>query len=186
LEKDGRRQSMSAPIQSPTAVPSNEVLVRVLKHDGSEHRRWRGRLARLEGNLIVLEAEFDADVSHHLLGEIKRGTRLIEYYWLDRWYNVFRFLHDDGSTRLYYCNINKPPVFDGQSLTYVDLDLDVIVQADHSYEVLDLDEFEANSHRYGYSPEEKANADKALEELTRLIQDRHFPFGESQCQKPDR
>ena len=157
-------------------VESNEIVVRVLKHDGSEHRRWRGRVAKQDGSLLTLEAEFDVDVSHHLLGEIKRGTRLIEYYWLDRWYNVFRFLHDDGSTRLYYCNINKPPVFDGQSLTYVDLDIDVIVQPDYSYQVLDLDEFEANSQRYGYSVEEKANVENALAELTGLIETREFPF----------
>jgi protein associated with RNAse G/E len=175
LEKDGRSQSMSRPSQSPVDQP-NEIVVRVLKHDGSEHRRWTGRLARLEADLIILEAEFDTDVSHHLLGDIKRGTRLIEHYWLNRWYNVFRFLNDDGSTRLYYCNINKPPDFDGQLLTYVDLDIDVMVRPDFSYEVLDLDEFTSNSHRYGYSPEEKASADNALGELTGLIQARDFPF----------
>jgi len=167
---------MSRPSQSPRAAASNEVSVRVLKHDGSEHRRWRGRIARLEANLIVLEAEFDADVAHHLLGDIKRGTRLIEYYWLDRWYNVFRFLNDDNSTRLYYCNVNKPPVFDGQSLIYVDLDIDVLVRPDYSYEVLDLDEFTSNSQRYGYTPEEKANADNAVVELKRMIESRDFPF----------
>ena len=167
---------MSVPSQSAPAVESNELIVRVLKHDGSEHRHWRGRIARQEDNLIVLSAEFDLDVSHHLLGEIKRGTRLIEYYWLERWYNVFRFLHDDGSTRLYYCNINKPPDFDGQSLTYIDLDIDVMVRPDYSYEILDLDEFEANSERYGYTAAEKRNVEKAVEELTGMIQSRQFPF----------
>ena len=167
---------MSAPSLTAPAVELNELVVRVLKHDGSEHRRWRGRIAKQDGRLIILEAEFDVDVSHHLLGEIKRGTRLIEYYWLDRWYNVFRFLHDDGSTRLFYCNLNKPPAVDGQYLTYIDLDIDVIVRPDYSYEVLDLDEFKTNSQRYDYSDEEKANAAHALEELTGMIQLRQFPF----------
>jgi protein associated with RNAse G/E len=167
---------MNASSQSAPAVESNQLLVRVLKHDGSEYRRWRGRVAGREANLIVLNAEFDVDVSHHLLGEIKRGTRLIEYYWLDRWYNVFRFLHKDGSTRLYYCNVNKPPAFDGRSLTYIDLDIDVVVQPDYSYEVLDLDEFRVNSEAYGYSDEEKANASDALEALISMIQSRRFPF----------
>lgn len=167
---------MNGSSPSAPAVESNELIVRVLKHDGHEYRRWRGRLAKQEGRLIVLEAEFDVDVSHHLLGEIKRGTRLIEYYWLDRWYNVFRFLHDDGSTRLYYCNVNKPPAVDGQCLTYIDLDIDVIVRPDYSYEVLDLDEFKTNSQRYDYSDEEKANAAHALAELTEMIKSRRFPF----------
>lgn len=167
---------MNARSQPAPAVESNELIVRVLKHDGREHRRWRGRIAKHEASLIVLNAEFDVDVSHRLLGEIKRGTRLIEYYWLDRWYNVFRFLRDDGSTRLYYCNINQPPTLDGQVLTYIDLDIDVLVQPDYSYQVLDLDEFETNSEAYGYSAEEKANAAGAVEELTGMIQFRQFPF----------
>lgn len=167
---------MSAFSPSAPAAESNELIVRVLKHDGSEYRRWRGHLAKREDDLIVLNAEFDVDVSHHLLGEIKRGTRLIEYYWLDRWYNVFRFLRDDGTTRLYYCNVNKPPTFDGRSLTYIDLDIDVIVQPDYSYEVLDLEEFKANSEAYGYSAEEKANAAEALAALIDMIQARQFPF----------
>ena len=156
--------------------PSREVAVRVLKHDGTEYRRWRGRIVQHDGPLIVLEAEFDSDVSHQLLGEIKRGSRLIEYYWLDRWYNVFRFLHDNGSTRLYYCNINTPPTFDGQLLTYIDLDVDVIVNPSLSYEVQDLEEFEVNSERYGYTAEEKKNVQKALAELTGIIKSRQFPF----------
>ncbi len=162
--------------QTSGAGKSNEVVVRVLKHDGSEYRRWSGRVAKREASLIVLDAEFDVAVSHPLLGEIKRGTRLIEYYWLDRWYNVFRFLNDSGSTRLYYCNINKPPAFDGHSLTYIDLDIDVIVQPDYSYEVLDLDEFSMNSERYKYTAEERENAMAAMKELSRIIESRQFPF----------
>jgi uncharacterized protein len=161
---------------SHSADESPDVSVRVLKHDGSEHRRWIGRLVKQEADLMVLRAEFDVDVSHHLLGEIKRGTRLIEYYWLDRWYNIFRFLRDDGSTRLFYCNINKPPAFDGQCLTYVDMDIDVIVRPDYSYEVLDLDEFTENSERYKYSAAEKAKAAEALNKLCGMIESRDYPF----------
>lgn len=155
---------------------SDEITVVVCKHDGAEYRRWRGRLVEQQGPLLVLHAEFDVDVSHHLLGEIKCGTRLIEYYWLDRWYNVFRFLDADGCTRLYYCNINKPPAFDGRQLSYIDLDIDVIVKPDYSYEVQDLDEFEMNSIAYGYTDEEREKVEKALEALTGLIQSRQFPF----------
>src|SRR5712692_5035468 len=76
-------------IKEPTPIT-----VCVLKYDGAEHRRWPARLAQREGALVVLDAAFEFDVQHHLLGDIQRGTRTIEYYWLDRWYNVFRFLND--------------------------------------------------------------------------------------------
>lgn len=159
-----------------TITKSESITVRVLKHDGAEYRRWQAHIAHREDPLIVLDAEFDVDVTHHLLGEIKRGTKTVEYYWLDRWYNVFRFLADDGSTRLWYCNINTPPVLEGCVLTYIDLDIDVLVMPDFSYQVLDLDEFDANAERYGYSNEEKDQARAAVEEVRSLIKNRDFPF----------
>jgi len=165
---------------------SDEVTVQVLKHDGTEYRRWHARIAEQDGPLIVLGAEFDVDVFHHLIGEIKRGTRTVEYYWLDRWYNIFRFLQADGSTRLYYCNINTPPTLRSGVLSYIDLDIDVLVQADLSFQVLDLDEFEENSNRYDYSSEEKVNAGAALDELIGLIRSRQFPFRPSLADAHDR
>lgn len=155
---------------------SNPITVRVLKHDGSEHRRWQATVAQRDDTLLVLDAEFDVDVRHELLGEIRCGTRTIEYYWLDRWYNVFRFLAEDGSTRLWYCNVNTPPVFDSDVLTYIDFDIDLLVQPDFSYELMDLDEFEVNAERYGYSEAEHRQVHNATEELIAMVEGRQFPF----------
>lgn len=155
------------------------ITVRVLKYDGAEHRNWRARLARREASLIVLDAEFEFDVKHHLLGDIQRGTRTIEYYWLDRWYNVFRFLNDNDETRLYYCNINMPPKFAAEVLTYIDLDIDILVQPDNSYQVLDWAEFAANAERYGYPEEIKRHAHAAVDELISMAETRQFPFAEN-------
>ena len=124
----------------------------------------------------MLDAEFDVDVSHAILGEIKQHTRTVEYYWLDRWFNVFRFLNEDGSTRLWYCNINTPPELVGNTLTYVDLDIDIVVQTDFAVQVLDTDEFETNALTYGYSDEEKGQAHKAVDEVIQMIESRQFPF----------
>src|SRR6266542_3159669 len=147
----------------------DQVTVRVLKYDGTEHRRWTARLSQHNGSLLVLDAEFEHDVQHDLLGAIESGTRTIEYYWLDRWYNIFRFMNDENATRLYYCNINVPPSLKDQLLTYIDLDIDILVQPDFSYRVLDLDEFEANAERYDYSEEVKSQAQAAVDELVSMI-----------------
>ena len=154
----------------------DSITVRALKYDGTEHRRWHGRLARREGSLIVFDAAFEFDVQHDLLGETRPGTRTIEYYWLDRWYNVFRFLNDNDETRLYYCNVNMPPTFEDGTLRYIDLDIDILVQPDLSYEVLDLDEFERNARLFGYTDETQRRARAAIDELISMIEERQFPF----------
>jgi len=155
----------------------DQITVRVLKYDGSEYRRWKATLAQQDESLIVLDGEFANEVRHHLLGNISRGTRTIEYYWLDRWYNIFRFLESDGSTRLYYCNVNMQPEISRRILSYIDLDMDILVHPDFSYQVLDLEEFETNAARYGYTDQVKRQAHKALAELISMIETRHFPFG---------
>lgn len=152
------------------------ITVRACKYDGSEHRRWPAKVLKQEGSLLVLDASFPEDISHDLLGTILSGTRSIEYYWLDRWYNVFRFSQPNGELRSYYCNVNIPPEFDGQTLKYVDLDIDILVEPDLTYRVVDLNDFELNAQRYNYSAQVQTNAAHALTELIDLIESRAFPF----------
>jgi hypothetical protein len=155
---------------------SEPIIVRVLRYNGAEYRRWNARVRSNDDTLIVLEAEFEIEVRHDSLGTIPKGTRTIEYYWLDRWYNLFQFLKEDGSTRVWYCNINTPPEIKANELNYVDLDIDILVQPDLSYQVLDLAEFEANAKLYGYSEEVRTRAHAAVSELVSMIEARQFPF----------
>jgi protein associated with RNAse G/E len=135
-------------------------------------------LLRQEGSLLVLDGEFDSEIEHDLLGTIPSGTHSLEYYWLDRWYNVFRFSQPNGELRNYYCNINMPPKFTNGILSYIDLDLDILVAPDFSYQILDVEDFERNARSYSYSIEMQANVRRAVNELTGMIQTRQFPFGE--------
>ena len=158
-------------------IASNRpIVVRACKYDGSEHRRWTAQLVKQEGALIVLDAKFPEEIIHDSLGTIAAGTHSLEYYWLDRWYNIFRFAQPNGELRNYYCNVNVPPTFDGETLSYVDLDLDILVAPDLSYRILDIVDFERNTEEYCYPSALQANARQAVDELVRLIETRQFPF----------
>jgi protein associated with RNAse G/E len=91
---------------------------------------------------------------------------------------VFRFSDSGGKLKRFYCNINQPPSFDGHVLSYIDLDIDVLVAPDLTYKILDLDDFEANAKTYAYPEDVQANAHGALKELTKLIDARAFPFND--------
>lgn len=153
------------------------ITINARKFDGSVHRSWTADLVSSEEGLLLFLGRFDNDVSHPDLGFIRRGTYSYEYYWLDRWYNVFRFHEPDGAFRNFYCNINRPPEFDGSSLDYVDLDIDLLVGADGSVRTLDLEEFEVNAKRFSYPEDIKTSAKRAVEELSALIRAGDFPFG---------
>lgn len=154
------------------------IEVRATKYDGSGLRTWNAQVLRQDGPLLVLDASFEHEITHDLLGTIASGTKSVEYYWLDRWYNVFRLAHASGELRNYYCNINLPPAFDGKALSYVDLDIDILVEPNLSYRIVDVEDFESNAARFSYPDVVRAGAMKGLDELVELIEMRDFPFNQ--------
>jgi protein associated with RNAse G/E len=154
------------------------ITVRTYKYDGTEHRHWRAQLTRRENSLLILNAIFEEEIQHPLLGIIARGTLSIEFYWLDHWYNIFRFHQPSGELQNFYCNINVPPVFHRNVLSYIDLDMDILVAPDLSYSVLDEDEFAANIERFKYPLKVQHKSRQALRQLVTLIESRQFPFND--------
>jgi len=153
-----------------------DILVCALKYDGTAHRSWDGRLVENRPPLLIVDARFAEDVQHDLLGSIVKGTISTEYYWLDRWYNVFRFGDKTQPNATFYCNVTIPPRLENNTLSYVDLDIDVFVHADFTYEVLDMEDFNRNTRLYSYPQEIEQQAYQAVEELKALIYQREFPF----------
>jgi hypothetical protein len=154
----------------------SEIFVHSCKQDGRVHRRWPARVVGREGPLIVLDASFAEEVRHPLIGTIEAGTHSTEYFWTDRWYSVFRFQTPAGRLLRFYCNINTPARLSDGVLSFVDLDVDVLVEPDLSYAVLDEDEFELHAELYAYPQSYRENVRGALDELLRLVDARRFPF----------
>lgn len=152
------------------------VEVRSLKHDGKLHRSWKARVARRDGPLFVLDAFFESEVRHDILGTIEAGTLSEEFFWADRWYSIFRFSEPTGALRCFYCNVNTPPEIVGGTLSFVDLDVDVLVRPDFTFDVLDEDEFEAHAELYGYPSDYRSRVREATEEIIGLVETRQFPF----------
>ncbi len=152
------------------------ISVHARKYDGRLHREWRARLVAQSGALIVVEGEFAEEIRHPQLGIIRPGTHSTEYYWTDRWYSVFRFREPWGALRNYYCNVNQPARFEGELLSFVDLDIDVLVEPDFTHRVLDEDEFALHAELFAYPDEVRARVRDALVELHALIDHRRFPF----------
>lgn len=154
------------------------ITVESRKYDGRVSRTWQVGLKRRAGTLIVVEGVFETEVRHPLLGHIVEGTLSTEFFWTDRWYSVFRFREPSGALRNFYCNLNTPPVFEPGRITFVDLDIDVLVAPDFSYRVLDEDEFELHAVRYSYPPDFRRRATGALAEVLDLVHRRQFPFND--------
>ena len=154
---------------------SRDLIIQAKKYDGRIRKTWHGGVLSESAELLVLVAKFEEDVHHNDLGHIKTGTVSFEHFWFDRWYNIFRFHEPDGGLLAYYINISMPPIIEGNTLSYVDLDIDVVVWPDRRIEVLDRDDFEKNQVKYSYPADVVKNAERSLEEVLKMIREERLP-----------
>lgn len=122
---------------------------------------------------VVLEAYFGRDDYPTDYHTFKRGDRMLEWFFNDRWYNIFELHHRDTDTlEGWYCNITRPASFADNGIYADDLAIDVMVYPDGTTRVLDMDEFEV----LPISSETRSAAEAGLQALLDHIQHRRAPF----------
>jgi len=140
--------------------------------EGKVTYEYEGVLLSRDENSITLEALFDRDDRPFMDVVLKRGDRFVEFYYSDRWYNIFEIYdRDDGKLKGWYCNVGMPAVFDDGIVSYVDLALDLWVSADGKQTVLDEDEFEG----LNLGAELRAKALSGLNELKSHFNEKNPP-----------
>jgi uncharacterized protein len=152
------------------------ITVNSRKYDHTVRRSWDCELISFDESLLVLKGLFENEVVHPDLGCIEAGTISHEYFWFDRWFNVFRFEEPNGALRNFYGNICMPPSFDGNTLDYVDLDIDIVVWPDQTRQILDEEEFAQNAKRWSYPDTVIGAAEEGLDELLKMAASHQFPF----------
>lgn len=150
-------------------------MITVIKNDHTGREVWRytGQEIARGDEWVQLEARFNrADVrtAYHTF---RQGDRFIEWFYSDRWYNIFE-MHDVDDDHLvgWYCNVTRPAHLAADTIRADDLALDVFVAPDGRISVLDEDEFAA----LPLDDSTRAQARQALFDLLDRIQARRAPF----------
>jgi protein associated with RNAse G/E len=148
--------------------------ITVLKRnlDGAVTWQYEGRVLKREANYVVLEAFFNRDDMSFMDVVLKRGDRFVETFYANRWYNIFEIYdRDDGKLKGWYCNIGFPAVLEEDTISYIDLALDLWVAADGTQTVLDEDEF----LELPVDVKVRTRANSALEELKQIFSNKKPP-----------
>ncbi len=154
-----------------------EIYVQTMKYNGDKHYSYPTLLLAQTHEVIALYGPPGRRLLHPGRSiDMALENPVIDFYFPDRHYNVFAGFYPDGSLRRYYCNVALPPTLEDGRLTWVDLDLDLIVGPDLSYTVDDEDEFAEHTVAWGYPPSLVETARGALAELMALVDARAFPF----------
>ena len=122
-------------------------LINVWKRNLRNEITWRysGEILERGANFVRLVALFNRDDMPFMDVVFKRNDRFVETFFTENWYNIFE-IHDrdDDQIKGWYCNLGRPAVWDApDTISYVDLALDLWVSANGTQTLLDEDEFEA-------------------------------------------
>ncbi len=159
---------------------SNLYTVNSCKFDGTIQKTWVCQFVEETSEYLLLLGKFSQEINHKKLGLIKLNTICYEYFYKETWFNIFSFYEPTGKFKFYYCNINMPPMIKNNVINYIDLDIDILVYNDLSFEILDEDEFETNSIFFGYTEYLKSKTKESVENLIKMIEQKQFPFSNTQ------
>ncbi|WP_054026463.1 DUF402 domain-containing protein [Bacillus sp. FJAT-28004] len=162
--------------------PYRHCVIKSFKHNGHIHRIWQ------QNWLVPDELLADRHKEESIKVLINRQTPIQESdgkIWISRvpavsffipgqWFNVVALL-EDGGVR-YYCNIASPLFLQGDVLTYIDYDLDVIRTVDGGRSVVDQDEYEMHKTAYHYPKMVEDKVQVGLEALLLRMDQGQSPF----------
>jgi protein associated with RNAse G/E len=108
----------------------------------------------------------------------KRGVRnILSFFWLDRPYVLHALWESDWRPLFLYIDIATATHWSDERVTYVDLDLDVILHHDAASSVVaDEDEFAEHRVKFSYPAELVARCHDAVAEVQGLLESHTAPF----------
>lgn len=144
-----------------------------LDADGNDVLHYDGDVQARGATWVHLRAVFQyGDVDMGFV-TFNRGDIFDEWFYSDRWYNVFRVADgDSGRLKGWYCNITRPATITETSVRADDLALDVFITPDYRVHLLDENEFTA----LDLDETERAAAQAAVQQVKRAAAHRTPPF----------
>lgn len=150
-------------------------MITVVKRDphGKEKTRYSARvLTRLEHG-VILEAIWERPRKDLGYVVFEPGDRFVEYFYSDRWFNVFAISTTDNQFKGWYCDVAAPAQISEECIEQTDLWLDVWVSPSGLPLILDEDEFISDTTM---TEALRQGAKQGLQELLASIEAHREPF----------
>jgi predicted RNA-binding protein associated with RNAse of E/G family len=103
------------------------------------------------------------------------GAAVVWFVFPGAWYDLGRFHLRDGTFTGYYANLITPPELGARTWTMYDLCLDLWIDPDGRFQVLDQDEFDEAVDRLWIDAATARRARTELEDLVRRLREGRWP-----------
>lgn len=158
--------------QLPTTTPPSMIVYKLDEHGREVWSYPVSQVLQETDHFICVEAFFNRDDYDLGYTVFKRGDRFVEYFYNDRWFNIFVIYdRDDGRLKGWYCNVCRPAVWGDGRIACDDLALDVWIAPEGSTLVLDEEEFAD----LDISERDRQQGQAAVQQLLKLAESGNLP-----------
>ena len=126
-----------------------------------------------DNDMLVVANDHTTLTEHNGVSHTTHEPAILFFY-KKKWFNIIGQLKDGGL--FYYCNIATPFIIDGNSIKYIDYDLDLRVYPDGGFKVLDRNEYRYHKKIMKYGPELDSIIEDSLNELINMKKSEQPPF----------
>jgi protein associated with RNAse G/E len=153
-----------------------EYTMKAYKYDGRLHYEQRLSYVSFRDKCLELRGSKGRKLHHYTRDDVYTFDKeTLEYFFEDRWYTAALVFDDDGNVVHVYCNIAYPARINQDIVSFIDLDVDVVV-IDGRIKVIDVDEFNEHKAIYGYGKELEEKVFEAVERVKTDIRNENYPF----------
>ena len=149
------------------------ITVVKLNPSGEPKIQYQGEVIEHSHAGVIIQAYWQQPLKDLGYTRFDPGDSFIEYYYSDRWFNIFDIATAGGRRKGWYCNVAEPAAIYDDHIEQVDLLLDVWVGATGKPLILDEDEFASDMT---LSEEQRNGAQEGLRDLLEMIAARREPF----------
>lgn len=150
-------------------------MITVVKQNalGEAKVQYQGEVVERTPHKVIIQAYWSRATKNLAYTSFEPGDRFIEYYYTNKWFNIFDIASTAGERKGWYCNIAEPAVIFDDRIEQVDLLLDVWVSPKGETLILDEDEFASDNT---LSKEQRKGARQGLHDLLVMIATRQETF----------
>ena len=122
-------------------------MITVVKQNalGEAKVQYQGEVVERTPHKVIIQAYWSRATKNLAYTSFEPGDRFIEYYYTNKWFNIFDIASTAGERKGWYCNIAEPAVIFDDRIEQVDLLLDVWVSPKGETLILDEDEFASDN-----------------------------------------
>ncbi|MCK5731624.1 MAG: DUF402 domain-containing protein [Tenericutes bacterium] len=157
------------------------IILHSYKHDQTLHRVWKSETFLEENDEYIIVANNRTKVIESNGRFWYTREPSVSVFFKKHWYNVICIYKKTGLC--FYCNLSSPILQDDEALKYIDYDLDIKVDENYNYNLLDLNEYNRHKEIMNYPEDIKKILLLEMEDLKHRIETRAFPFDKVRINK---